>query len=485
MVQETAEGVERVLGRWRARQGSLAVRLTGAIREAIATGDLWWGRRLPAERSLAVTLSVSRSTVVQAYDRLRGEGWLESRRGSGTFVSAAATSCGAPQRNASTNAIFNRMIAPAGPIVDLSVASPSGDKGVPQAARAGAQDLERFMSSPGYFPMGLPDLRQAIARQLEASGLPTAADEVLVTTGCQQAITLVASAFLQPGEPALIEIPTFPGAVDALRAAGARLVSAPLGPEGVTASQVRHLLARTQARLAYVTPTFNNPTGALVPAEERPRLARLAGEFQVPLVEDHALADLWFGSPPPSPVAAHTAGGLVITVGSLSKLFWGGLRVGWVRAPRHVIARLAERKVVADIASPVLDQLVAARLLTRADEIADRRRQELRARRDLLATMLSELLPDWTWRLPEGGVCLWARLPEGEARDFVTVALRHGVALVAGPQFAPGEAWVDYVRLPFTAVPDQLQEGALRIAHAWGQFRPGVAGPAFYQRAVV
>jgi len=194
-------------------------------------------------------------------------------------------------------------------------------------------------------------LRQAIARQLEAWGLPTAADEVLVPTGDQQAITLVASAFLQPGEPALIESPTFPGAVDALRAAGARLVSAPLGPEGVTASQVRHLLARTQARLAYVTPTFNNPTGALVPAEERPRLARLAGEFQVPLVEDHALADLWFGSPPPSPVAAHTAGGLVITVGSLSKLFWGGLRVGWVRAPRHVIARLAERKVVADIAS--------------------------------------------------------------------------------------------------------------------------------------
>src|SRR5262249_57584582 len=91
----------------------------------------------------------------------------------------------------------------------------------------------------------------------------------------------------------------------------------------------------------------------------------------------------------------------------------------------------------------------------------------------------------WRGRLPEGGVWLWARLPQGDARDFVTVALRHGVALVAGPQFAPGEAWVDYVRLPFTAEPDQLHEGAMRIANAWGQFRPGVAGPAFYQRAVV
>src|SRR5262249_12968574 len=186
-------------------------------------------------------------------------------------------------------AIFNRMIEHAGPIVDLSVASPSGDREVPQAARAGAQDLERFMSSPGYFPMGLPDLRQAIARQLEAWGLPTIADEVLVTTGCQQAIPLVAGAFLQPGEAALIESPTFPGALDALRAAGARLVSAPVGPEGVTAPQVRHLLARTQARLAYFTATFNNPTGALVPSGEGHVLARLHADFPVPMDQHHAL----------------------------------------------------------------------------------------------------------------------------------------------------------------------------------------------------
>ena len=485
MAQDGAEDVERVLGRWRARQGPLAARLTAAIRDAIAAGDLWWGRRLPAERALAVTLALSRSTVVGAYDQLRSEGWLESRRGSGTFVSAAATAGAASHSSATTNAIFSRMIAPAGPVVDLSMASPAGDQDVAQAARAAAQDLDRFTTSPGYFPMGLPDLRQAIARHLESWGLPTLADEVLVTTGCQQALSLVAGAFLQQGEPALIESPTFPGALDALRTAGARLVSVPVGAEGVKPSEVRQLLARTQARLVHVTPTFNNPTGALIPAEERQRLARLAGEFQVPLVEDQALADLWFGSPPPPPLAAHPAGGLVITVGSMSKLLWGGLRLGWVRAPRHVIARLAQRKVVADIASPVLDQLVAARLLTRVDEIAQRRRQELRARRDLLAKLLTELLPDWTWRLPEGGVCLWARLPEGDGRDFATAALRHGVALVAGPQFAPGEAWTDYVRLPFTAAPSQLQEGAERIATAWGQFTPGEARPAYYQRAVV
>jgi DNA-binding transcriptional MocR family regulator len=148
------------------------------------------------------------------------------------------------------------MIAPAGPLIDLSVASPAGDLAVPEAARGAAQDLERFTTSAGYFPTGLPDLRQAIARHLDGWGLPTTAEEVLVTTGCQQALSLVAGAFLHPGEPALVESPTFPGALDALRAAGARLVSVPVGVEGVRPTEVRQLLARTQARLVHLTPTF-------------------------------------------------------------------------------------------------------------------------------------------------------------------------------------------------------------------------------------
>lgn len=485
MTEDSSAGLERVLGRWRARPGSLASRLTDAIRDAVATGDLSPGERLPAERALGAALNLSRSTVVGAYDRLRSEGWLESRQGSGTFVSATAVAAAIDGSDPNANAIFKRMIAPSGPVIDLSLASPAGDPAVPEAARAAARDLERFTTSPGYFPTGLPELRQAIARHLHGCGLSATADEILVTTGCQQALSLVAEVFLHPGEPALVESPTFPGALDALRAAGARLVSARVGRAGVEPSAVRRLLNRTQARLVHLTPTFNNPTGTVTPAGERPRLARIAGEFQVPLIEDMALADLWFGSPPPPPLAAHPSGGLVVTVGSLSKLLWGGLRLGWVCAPRHVIARLAQRKVVVDIASPVLDQLVAIRLLTRADEIAERRRRELRMRRDLLASLLGSLIPDWTWQRPEGGVCIWARLPKGDSRDFAAVALRHGVALVAGPQFAPGEAWTDHVRLPFTPEADQLEEGVQRLARAWKEFSPGAVPPPFYQRAVV
>jgi DNA-binding transcriptional MocR family regulator len=478
-----ADDVQRALERWRDRQGSLTVRLTDALREAVTNGSLPPGRKLPAERALSGTLRVSRSTVVGAYDQLRSEGWLESRQGSGTFVSTVAAAAHGDVFRA--NAIFARMIATSGPLIDLSVASPAADPAVLEAARAAGRELEPFTTSPGYFPAGLPALRQEIAHYLEGWGLPAVAEEILVTTGGQQALALVAAEFLRPGEPALVESPTFPGALDALRAAGARLVSVPVGDDGVAPSAVRHLLARTQPRLVYVTPTFNNPTGAMVPAEERLRLARLSGEFQVPLIEDHALADLWYGDQPPPPLGAHPVGGTIVTVGSLSKLFWGGLRVGWVRAPRHVITRLAQRKVVADIAGPVLDQLAAVRLLPRVEEVRARRRAELRARRDLLAEVLTELLPDWSWRLPDGGVCLWAKLPRGDARDLARVALSHGVALVTGPQFAPGEAWVDHVRLPFTTATDQLQEGMRRMARAWAESLPRAGWPAAQQRAVV
>lgn len=474
---------EREIGRWRDGTGSLAARLAAALREAISAGRIAAGQRLPPERALAGALGVSRTTVVSAYDALRAEGWLASRRGSGTFVSAAAWGGPAPQPWA--NAIFTTMISSPGRLIDLSLASPGADPTVADAARAAAQDLGRFTTTPGYFPAGLPSLRGAIARYLDGWGLPSKPEDVLITTGCQQALALVFAELLQPGETALVESPTFPGALDALRAARARLVSVSVGTDGVLPGAVHQLLTRTQARLVYVTPTFNNPTGAVQPIETRQRLARLAAEFQVPLIEDHSLADLAFGDPPPPPVGSNPAGGTVVTVGSLSKLFWGGLRVGWVRAPRHLIERLTQRKVVADISSPVLDQLAAVHLLRRLEEVRRRRCDEMRARREQLAELLGELLPDWSWRLPQGGVCLWVRLPTGDAREFAGVALRHGVIAVAGPQFAPGEAWIDHMRLPITASPDHLSEGVARLSKAWREYVPTAAWPAAQQRAVV
>jgi DNA-binding transcriptional MocR family regulator len=470
------------LGDWRGRPGPMTVRLAGALRDAIGAGDLAPGSRLPPERTLAAALRVSRGTVVTAYDTLRSETWLESRQGSGTYVSAAAGSPPGPRRVA---AIVRGPIGPSGPTVDLAVASPAADETVAPALRAAAHDLERLTSGHGYFTAGVPTLRAAIAAHLTRAGAPVSEDEVLVTTGSQQALALLAAELVAPGDTAIVESPTYAGALDALRGAGARLVSTPVGDDGVSAAAVGRLMARTQPRLVYLTPTFNNPTGAVVPARERARLARLAGEFQVPVVEDLAVADLAYGEPPPPPLASVSQGAPVVTVGSLSKLFWGGLRIGWLHATRHLVDRLAARKAVADTATAVVDQLAAIRLLAQVEAVRARRTAELAARRDLLARLLGELLPDWTWRMPAGGVCIWTRLPAGDARDLAAIALRRGVAVVPGSHLAPDEAWAQHVRVPFTAEPIALETGIARLAAAWAEYRPVADRRPAQPRAVV
>jgi DNA-binding transcriptional MocR family regulator len=173
---------------------------------------------------------------------------------------------------------------------------------------------------------------------------------------------------------------------------------------------------------------------------------------------------------PPPPLAALAGGGLIITVGSLSKVFWGGLRAGWLRAPRHLVAQLAHRKAVADMASPVPSQLAAVRLLEDGARATLRRRAELRPRRDQLATLLGQHLPGWRWRLPAGGVCIWARLPRGNADDFDQLAHCHGVSLASGSHFGTDQEWAEYVRLPFTLDEATLETGVRRLARAWDEY---------------
>lgn len=470
---------------WRDRSGPLTLRLAGAVRDAIARGDLPAGRRLPPERALAASLGISRSTVVAVYERLADERWLDRLQGSGTFV--AALEAPAPAE-AGPNPIFDRMIEGGGPVIDLAMAAPAAAPAVGPALRAAALDAARFTGGHGYFTTGLPGLRQEVARMLRRSGVPATADEVLITAGGQQAIALAASALLERGDAVLVESPTFPGALDAFRSAGARAVAVQLGEAGLRAADVELALSRTRPRLLYVTPTFNNPTGTVLPAADRARVAELAAEFQVPVVEDLTVADLAFDAGPRLPPLAAHPGGVVVSVGSTSKLFWGGLRIGWARAPRQLIERLARRKAVADIATSVPSQLAAARLLPQVEEVRARRREELRGRRDLLASLLEELLPSWTWRLPAGGVSLWAALPGGGAAEFAATALRHGVAVVPGLYFAPpgaGQPWADRLRLPFTLEAPQLETGVRRLARAWQDHQRAARHAAVPHRAVV
>jgi|SRR5579864_186256 len=508
------------LGVWQAAPGPLYRRLAAAIAAAVAAGRVPAGSRLPAERPLSAALAVSRTTVIGAYELLREEGWVESRRGSGTRVrsvspepppeapalppdaaagagtasSRGAVGLGGPAglessatgeltRPLRRMAFFRGLVEASGSRIDfLGAHLPAAQPFLAEEWAAAGPDLAAQLPHHGYLGLGLPALRQAIAAHLTAGGLATAEEQVLVTSGAQQAIGLVAALYLQPGDAVALEDPNYPGALDTFNYARARLIPIPVTADGANVERLREAVVREAPRLIYLVPSFHNPTGALMPAAQRRAVARLAAETATPVVEDLTLADLDLDAAPPPPIAAAVPGAPVLTIGSLSKLVWAGLRIGWVRAEAPVIARLARFKVLSDLGSSLPGQLLAARLLRRAPAIRDSRRREARERRHALEQALAAALPDWTWRRPAGGLCLWVRLPRGNAEELARHALRHGVGLVPGPTCSPRDAWESYLRLPFVLEREEMQEGIARLARAWQAYapaaRPGAARTA-------
>jgi DNA-binding transcriptional MocR family regulator len=206
-------------------------------------------------------------------------------------------------------------------------------------------------------------------------------------------------------------------------------------------------------------------------------VAELSARYRVPVVEDLALRDLWMTDRPvPAPITAHDPEALVISIGSMSKVFWGGLRVGWIRAPRPMIERLVRLKILADMGSGVLSQVIAAACLPRLEDAAGERGADLIERHAVLAGALSRRLPDWTWETPPGGCILWVRLPAGDARELAQVAHRYGVTVVPGQVLSADGGHADRLRLPFVDEPEVLEEAVRRLALAWGVYSGGVGG---------
>jgi DNA-binding transcriptional MocR family regulator len=211
-----------------------------------------------------------------------------------------------------------------------------------------------------------------------------------------------------------------------------------------------------------------------MPEACRRALARLSKEMRIPILEDNTLADLTLGGKPPAPIAAFDAAAPVLTIGSLSKLFWGGLRIGWIRAPEELLARITRLKIMADLGGSLVGQLAAVRLLAEAEGVKQARRREMRERLDRLTRLLTRHLSSWTWTKPAGGLSLWVALPEGDANAFAQVALRHGVAVVPGTLASPGGGCADHLRIPYVLDAAPMTEGVERLAEAWAAY----AGPA-------
>lgn len=465
------------LGVWATGEGPLYRQLAAALAWAIERGDLKPGAVLPPERTLAESLAVSRTTLGAALDELKRSGWLESRRGSGTWVSGAPAADPdsrplALARGGAMRPFTDVRRAP----IDLTLDAPPALPMVSEALTGLARlSLDELTPAHGYVPAGTPKLRQLIARRLTTEGVPTDESQILVTTGAQQALSLVAAYYLRPGDAVAVEDPGFPNAFDTFRAAGGELLSVPVDEQGLNLDVLEELCAARPPRLVYVTPTHQSPTGVVLGVGRRRRLARIAERFRVPVLEDTALADVPLGEEPaPPPVAHYLPDGPVLLIGSVSKLFWGGLRVGWIRAPRAMLRNLVRLKLMADIGTPLISQLVAEALIERTEEARALRRERFRPRRDALTEALRRLLPDWSFSEPAGGFTLWARLPGGaDARSFASLAARRGVAIAPGPRLSPEERHTDCIRLAFMLQPEEIVEGVERLAAAWEDWAGG------------
>jgi DNA-binding transcriptional MocR family regulator len=466
------------LGDFARGEGPRYEQLANAIASAVERGDLLPGTRLPAERILAEALKLSRSTVVQAYARLREAGTIESRHGSGTWVRRSGK-IGWPsqqEHEVSTafrrNVVFRSLIEKAGGAISFVSTQlpplPEVDDALKAVARKGAHALG---NGEGYFPMGLPALRKAVAEHLARGGLPTRVEEVLITGGAQQAISLIAGLLVGRGETVVTEDPTYVGAIDVFASAGARVLALPSAADTIDLDRLRALLAM-RPRLLYLVPTFHNPTGALMPEDTRRSIARLCQELQVPVVEDNALAGIAFGHRVPPPIASFAPAAPILTIGSLSKLFWTGLRVGFIRGPEPWIARLGRFKALSDLGGPLFSQAAAAMLLGQANAAEKSRRRDLGDRLRLLTDLLRQQLPEWTWRKPDGGLLLWVRLPDGDAEELAQIAQRHGVALVPGSANSPDHRFADHIRLPIVADAATMREGIARLARAAAEYQP-------------
>jgi DNA-binding transcriptional MocR family regulator len=457
----------------------LYAHLVKLLESAIARGDLESGARLPPERELAARLRISRTTVVSAYRELESKGLLRGYVGRGTFVCAAPEPSGTPfawrgkiasaalrssdptMRDAIRHSADARLLS-------LAAGEPAIDR-FPTAAfrRAIEQVLEKdadatFRHGPTE---GQPALREAIADRFKVS-----AESVLVLSGAQQGLDLLARCLIDPGDAVIIDRPGYLGAIQSFRAAGAKLI----GWDTLRAEvdELEDLLVRYRPKLIYTNPTFQNPTGITMPIRLRRELLKLAGRYRVPIVEDGTYGDLYFNEAPPPSLHELDTQNLVIHLNSFSKVLAPGLRLGWICATPSIIDQMALIKQRLDPSTQNLVQFAMARLLREGsfDTHLKTLRAEHAKRCTLMLSAIQKHVAPGMLRFarPQGGLYLWCRVSRGiNARALLQQSLARGVAFVPGDAFYADPAGESELRLCFSSlVPAAAEDAVKKLAAA-------------------
>lgn len=457
------------LGRWSHGEGTLVVGLARGISTLIENGELRPGDRLPAERALAAAASVSRGTVVAAYGLLGEGGIVERRQGSGTRVAGVARHVSGTGRIAQHEALFSA--APSA--IDLLRASPRMPAFAVELVRAHTPTADVATLSETD-PAGLPVLRARIARLLADEGTPTTPEQILVTHGAQQALSLLVDELVQPGDVVLTEAVTWPGLADSVRRRGGIVHGIAIGPDGLDVVELEAAVARLRPVLIAINPHHHNPTGTRMPAATRLRVAELAAEYGVPVLEDRVLSHVSFDGVVPPTIAALRTDAPVLVVDSVSKWSWAGLRIGWIRADPVLVRRLRGLRQIVDQSTSIPAQLLALDLVEHAGVLRRAVSETHAGAAALLGDLVAEQLPDWRFTPPRGGLSAWVELPVGSATALSRVAALHGVAVAGGVEFAASRATDDHLRLPLTAPEAELREGMRRLGDAWREYSGGL-----------
>jgi 2-aminoadipate transaminase len=347
-----------------------------------------------------------------------------------------------------------------------------------RAAFAAVLSDERARRSLQYSPTeGDADLREAIAARLTGRGLRTTPAELLITSGSQQALTLLATALLEPGDRVLVEEPSYLAALQVFALAGATAIAVPCDEDGILPDALADLASAHQPKLLYTVPTFHNPTGRTVPLERRRAIAAAVERSGLWLIEDDPYGELRYDGEA-VPALASLAGpqARVIAISTLSKIVAPGLRIGWVRTRQPLLRRLTIAKQAADLHTSTVDQAAAAHWLmnTDLDQHVERLRAAYRIRRDALLAGLADALPQGSrHNHPAGGMFVWARLPDGwDAGALLPRALERDVAYVPGAHFFIAGGDRATLRLSFTAhPPGEIELGLGRLEAALRQGR--------------
>lgn len=460
--------------------------LIQSIKLQIESGELNAGIRLPASRDLARQLNISRISVVNAYAELRSEGYLSAHAGRGTFVARDANGASGDQPVSVTTVTENtapddsirdlmRMGRKAG-VISFSSGSPPMEFFPVNHLREALNtilDRDGVLALNYEVPEGYAPLRGAVRDYVSALGIQCSPNHVLITGGTQQALDLVIQAFLNEGDTLITENPTYIGMIDIARTRRVNLHGLCTTEEGIALDRLENYLIDNDPKLIYVMPTFQNPTGHVMPMHRRRQLLNLANDYNVPILEDGVYHEFRFEGEPLPPLKALDDHGIVIHASGFTKMLLPGVRIGYIVADGRYYQRLVRVKQAADISTSGLNQRAIHYMLERgvlSGQLERNNREFLHRRNAALEAAQKYLPPGMRWCVPRGGLTLWAELPRSgpNATELYITAIQHGVSYAIGNVFYTNSGGNYRMRLNYGAhTPEKIEEGFRRLGRAW------------------